>query len=67
MGRVQKPLWRTFYGYFSKSFNGEYHMDQFLLLQWKYMCETPLKANVATDEGKEWDETWTLNKEMKLE
>ena len=42
-------------------------MDQFLLLQWEHMCETPLKTNVATDEDKEWNETWTLNKEMKLE
>ena len=32
-----------------------------------YLCETSLKANVATDEDKDRNETWTLNKEMKLE
>ena len=30
-------------------------------------CETSLKANVATNEGKDRNETRTLNKEMKLE
>ena len=32
-----------------------------------YLCETSLKTNVATDEGKDRNETWTLDKEMKLE
>ena len=35
--------------------------------QMDYKCETLLKANVATDEGKGRNETRTLNKEMKLE
>ena len=35
--------------------------------QHDYLCETSLKANVATDKGKDRNETWTLNKEMKLE
>ena len=46
--------------------NHEYHMYQFILLQCDYLCETSLKANVETDEGKVRNETWTLNKEMKL-
>ena len=35
--------------------------------QTDYKCETSLKANVVTDEGKDRNETRTLNKEMKLE
>ena len=42
-------------------------MYQFILLQRDYLCETSLNANVATDESKDRYETWTLNKEMKLE
>ena len=42
-------------------------MYQFILLQCDYLCKTSLKANVATDEGKDRNETSTLNKEIKLE
>ena len=42
-------------------------MYQFIQLQRDYLCETSLKGNVATDEGEDRNETWTLNKEMKLE
>ena len=42
-------------------------MYQFILQQRDYLCEISLKANAATDVGKDWNETWTLNKEMKLE
>ena len=36
-------------------------------VQRDYLCEALLKANVATDEGKDRNEKWTPNKEMKLE
>ena len=42
-------------------------MYQFIPLQRDYLWKTSLKANVASDEGKDRNETWTLNKEMKLE
>ena len=42
-------------------------MYQFIPLQRDYLCEPLLKANVATDEGKDQNETWTLKKEMNLE
>ena len=42
-------------------------MYQFIPLQRDYLCEPSLKANVATDEGKDQNETWTLKKEMNLE
>ena len=42
-------------------------MYQFISLQRDYLCETSLKGNVATDEGKDLNETCTLSKEMKLE
>ena len=42
-------------------------MYQFILLQGDYLWETLLKSVVATDEGNDPNETWTLNKEMKLE
>ena len=42
-------------------------MYEFIPLQRDYLCEASLKANAATDEVKEQNETWTLNKEMKLE
>ena len=42
-------------------------MYQFVSLQPGYLCENSLQSNVATDEGESWNETWTLNKEMKLE
>ena len=32
-----------------------------------YLCEISLKTNVATDEGKDRNEMWTQDKEMKLE
>ena len=61
------PLRPTFYSYFWKSLSAEYHMYQFILLQCDYLCKTSLKANVATDEGKDRNETSMLNKEIKLE
>ena len=64
---LQIPVRPTLYSYFLKSFSGEYHMYPLIPLQRDYLCETSLKANVATDEGKDQNETWTLNKEMKLE
>ena len=42
-------------------------MYQFIPLQRDYLCETSIKANVATGEGKDRNEAWTLNNEMKLE
>ena len=42
-------------------------MYQFIPLQRDNLYETSLKVNVATGEGKDWNETWTLKKEMKLE
>ena len=42
-------------------------MYQFIPLQRDYLCETSLKANVATDQGKDPNEPRTLNKEIKLE
>ena len=42
-------------------------MYQYIPLQRDYLCETSIKANVATDEGKDRYEAWTLNKEMELE
>ena len=61
------PLRPTFHSYFWKSISGEYHMYQFILLQYDYLCKTSLKANVATEEGKDRNEMWTLNKKIKLE
>ena len=42
-------------------------MYQFMPVQHDYSCKTSLKANVATDDYKDRNHTWTLNKEMKLE
>ena len=42
-------------------------MYQLIPLQRDYLCEISLKANVANDAGNNRNETWTLNKEMKLE
>ena len=33
----------------------------------KITCETSRKANVVTDEGKDQNGTWALNKWLKLE
>ena len=55
--RVQIPLMPTFYSYFKKPFSDEYHMYQFIPLQCDYLCETSLKANVATGESKDRNET----------
>ena len=42
-------------------------MYQFIPQQRDYLWETSFKANVATDEGKDRNEMWTLSKEMELE
>ena len=36
-------------------------MYEFIQLQRDYLCETLFKANEMTDEGKDRNETWTLN------
>ena len=42
-------------------------MYQSIPLQSDFLCKASLKANVATDQGNDQKETWTLNKEMKLD
>ena len=65
---VQIPLRTTFYSYFQECFTDEYHMYQFIPLHsFDYLSEISLKENVATDEGNGRNETWILNKDMKLE
>ena len=53
---MYKYMYMNIY-YIYISFSGEYHMYQFIPLQRDYLCETSLKANVATDEGKDQNET----------
>ena len=42
-------------------------MYQFIPLERDYLCQILLNANVAILEGKDRNETWKLNKEVKLE
>ena len=53
---MYKYMYMNIY-YIYISFIGEYHMYQFIPLQRDYLYETSLKANVATDEGKDQNET----------
>ena len=55
---VQIPLRLTFYSHFKESFSGEYHINHsFRYTHVITLTKLHIKANVATDEGNNRNET----------